>query len=105
MNNNEGGSVMLELLRKSVLMGLGAVMITKEKIEELVDELIKKGELTEDQRSKAIQDLLEKSKEQEKEFIDKVNAQVKKAVEKLGVPTREDIERLEKKIDELQKKK
>jgi len=96
---------MLELLRKSVLMGLGAVMITKEKIEELVDELIKKGELTEDQRSKAIQDLLEKSKEQEKEFIDKVNAQVKKAVEKLGVPTREDIERLEKKIDELQKKK
>ena len=96
---------MLELLRKSVLMGLGAVVITKEKVEEFVDELIKKGELAEDQRSKAIQDLLEKSKEQEKEFIDKVNAQVRKAVEKLGVPTREDIERLEKKIDELQKKK
>jgi len=95
---------MFDLFKKSVLMGLGAITITKEKAEQIVDELVKKGELAKDERSKAIQDLLKKAEEQEKILIDKVSAEVNRAIEKLGIPTKKDIERLEKKIDELQKK-
>lgn len=95
---------MFDLFKKTVLMGLGAVTITKEKAEQIVDELVKKGELAKDERSKAIKDLLKKAEEQEKLLIDKVSAEVNKAIVKLGVPTKKDLERLEKKIDELKKK-
>jgi poly(hydroxyalkanoate) granule-associated protein len=95
---------MFDLFKKTVLMGLGAMTITKEKAENLVDELIKKGELAKDKRSKAIQDLLEKANEQEKEIFDKIGNAVNKSIEKLGIPTKQDFERLEKKIDELKKK-
>ena len=95
---------MFDLFKKTVLMGLGAMTITKEKAENLVDELIKKGELAKDKRSKAIQDLLEKANEQEKEISDKIGDAVNKSIEKLGIPTKQDFERLEKKIDELKKK-
>jgi len=94
---------MFDLFKKGVLMGLGALTITKEKAEQIVDELVKKGELAKDERSKAIQDLLKKVDEQEKILIDKVSAEVNKTIEKLGVPTKKDLERLEKKIDELKK--
>ena len=94
---------MFDIFKKGVLMGLGAITITKEKVEEVVDELIKKGELAKDERSNAIQDLLKKAEEQEKVLIDKVSAEVNKAIEKLGVPTKQDLERLEKRIDELKK--
>lgn len=94
---------MIDLLKKGILMGLGAITITKEKAEQLVDELIKKGELAKDERSKAIQELLKKAEEQEKLLSGKVNAEIRKTMEKLGIPTRKDIERLEKKIDRLQK--
>ena len=95
---------MFDLFKKGVLMGLGAITITKEKVEEVVDELIKKGELSKDERSKAIQDMLKKAEDQEKILIDKVSAEVNKAIVKLGIPTKKDIERLEKKIDELKNK-
>ena len=95
---------MFDLFKKGVLMGLGAITMTKEKIEQVVDELIKKGELTQDERAKAIKDLLKKAEEQEKAFADKVSVEVNKAIVKLGVLTKKDLERLEKKIDELRKK-
>ncbi len=92
---------MLDLFKKTLLMGLGAATITKEKVEQIVDELIKKGELTEDKRSTTIRDFLTKAEEQEKVLNDKVSNAVKKAIEKFDLPSRKDIERLEKKIDNL----
>lgn len=94
---------MIDLLKKTVLLGLGAITVTKDKVEVLVDELIKKGELAKDERSKAIQDLLKKAAEQEKILIDKISTEVNKAIAKLGIPTKQDLERLEKKIDTLKK--
>ncbi len=94
---------MFDLFKKGVLMGLGAVTITKEKAEQIVDELVKKGELAKDKRSQAVQDLLKKAEEQEKILIDKVSSEVNKAIVKLGIPTKKDLERLEKKIDDLKK--
>jgi len=95
---------MFDLFKKTVLMGLGAMTITKEKAEDIVDELIKKGELAKDNRSKAVHDLLEKAEEQEKAILDKISDEVNKSIEKLGIPTKKDFERLEKEIDELKKK-
>lgn len=95
---------MLDLFKKAVLMGLGVITLTKEKVEQIVDELIKKGELTEDERSKAVRDLLTKIEEQEKALNEKVSSVVKNSIEKLDLPSRKDIEKLEKKIDELKTK-
>jgi len=94
---------MLDLLKKAVLMGLGVITLTKEKVEQIVDELIKKGELTEDERSKAVRDLLTKIEEQEKALNEKISSMVKNSIEKLDIPSRKDIEKLERKIDELKK--
>ena len=94
---------MFDLIKKGVLLGLGALAVSKEKVEEVVDELIKKGELAKDERSKAIQDFLKKAEDQERILIAKINTEVDKAIKKLGIPTKQDLERLEKKIDELKK--
>lgn len=92
---------MFDLFKKVVLMGLGAVTLSKEKVEQIVDELIKKGELAEDERSKAIRSFLTKAQEQEKVLNEKVITAVKKTIEKFDLPSRKDIERLEKKIGDL----
>jgi len=94
---------MLALIKKGVLMGLGAITLTKEKVEQVVDELVKKGELTKDDGPQAVKNLLKKAEEQEKEFFDKISAEVKKAIAKMDIPTKKDIERLEKKIESIKK--
>ncbi|MDY6970493.1 MAG: phasin family protein [Spirochaetota bacterium] len=95
---------MLDFIKKSLFMGLGAVMVTYEKAEQLVDELIKRGELAIDDRSDAIKDLVKKAEEQEKILSDKINTEVSKVIDKIGITTKKELERLEEKIDELKKK-
>ncbi len=95
---------MLDIIKKGVMLGLGAFTWTKEKIEETVDDLIKKGELSKDERAQAIQDFFKKIEEQEKIIKDKISAEVTKAVSKLDIATKQDIARLEKKINDLGKK-
>lgn len=96
---------MLDLLKKGYLMGLGAVTLTREKAEQIVDDLIKKGEVARENRPQFIQDLMKKAEEHEKELTAKIEKEVNKAISRLNIATKEDIERLEKKIEQLKKAK
>jgi polyhydroxyalkanoate synthesis regulator phasin len=45
---------MLDIIKKSIYLGLGAASVTKEKVESLIDELIEKGQLAKEEKSKTI---------------------------------------------------
>ena len=57
----------MDIIRKAVYMGLGAISMTKDKAEELVDDLIKRGEVASAERYKTIDKLLKEADNQEKE--------------------------------------
>ena len=92
---------MFELIQKTILAGIGAVTMTKEKVEELVDELIKRGEVTSEERPKIVQDLLARVEESERVLEEKLNKAVEKAIGRLGIPTKADLNALGKKIGRL----
>ena len=94
---------MFDLFKKTVLMGLGAITITKEKAEQIADELIKKGELAKDDRSKVIQEILKKAEEQEEVLSGKITREVNKAIAKLDIATKEDLKKLEKRLSSHRK--
>lgn len=95
---------MFELIRKTILAGLGAATLTKEQVDKLVDELIKRGEVTAEERPKLVKDLLARAEKSEKELEGKVNESLEKVIEKLGIPTKADLDALSGKIDQLTKK-
>jgi poly(hydroxyalkanoate) granule-associated protein len=95
---------MIELIRRGILLGLGAISLTHEKAKAFVDELVKRGEVTKDQGGELVQEILDRAKEQEKTITEKINTEIKKAIDSLGVASKKDISRLEKRIEELSKK-
>ncbi|MCD6333965.1 MAG: phasin family protein [Candidatus Latescibacteria bacterium] len=95
---------MFELIQKTILAGIGAATMTKEKVEGLVDELVKRGEVTSDQRPKIVQDLLTRVEENERLLEEKVQKSVEKAIGRLGIPTKAGLDALNEKIDRLTKK-
>ena len=95
---------MFELIQKTILAGIGAATMTKEKVEGLVDELVKRGEVTSDQRPKIVQDLLTRVEENERMLEEKVQKSVEKAIGRLGIPTKAGLDALNEKIDRLTKK-
>ncbi|MBW2650154.1 MAG: phasin family protein [Deltaproteobacteria bacterium] len=93
----------MDFIKKSVLAGIGLAAVTREKIEKTVDELIKKGEMTEKEGKEAIEEFAEKSKEFKKELTKKVEKAVADTISKLNIPTRKEFAELKSKIEKIEK--
>ncbi len=92
------------LLEKVILSGLGIASLTQDRVQKLVNELVKEGEMSEKDAAimaKKAMDNLEKGK---REMESKMNKTVKEMMAKADIPSKKDIAALEKKIDELNKK-
>lgn len=89
---------MFELMKKTVLTGIGLAAMTKDKVEQSVRDLIKKGALTEKEGKELVSDLLDKSEQAKKDLELKIESNVQKILGKMGVATKEDIARLEEMI-------
>ena len=89
--------VIAEVLKKAMLVGLGA----QEKAREFVEELVKAGELSKSEASNLVKEWTTKTEERTKEFDKRVKDTVANILEKLNIPSREDMEKLEKKVQAL----
>ena len=88
--------------RKAALLGIGIAAITKEKAESLVKDLIKKGDLNQDEGKKLVTELMTKSKKSKKELETTVNKQVSVIIKKANVASKKEIKILEVKIKKLE---
>ena len=93
---------MFDLLKKTMLTGIGIASMTKDKIEELGKKISEESKLTEEEGKKMVNDLLKQSEKAREDLENQVQKLVKKALEKLDIPTREDFNRLEKRIIKLE---
>lgn len=95
---------MADIIEKALLTGLGVLSITREKAEDVVNELIEKGEIKKEKQSELIDRLLEKGKETRGEIEKTVEKTIHNVLERMDIPSRSDIESLEKRIKKLEKK-
>lgn len=94
---------MIEPVRKLGLFGIGVISLTKEKLEEAVKDLEKRGEISADEGKKLVREAWESREKELKELEEKINLRVKESIRKTGILMKEDVEKLEKKIAQLEK--
>jgi len=93
---------MFDLLKKTILTGIGIASMTKDKIEKLGKKISEESKLTAEEGKKFVNDLLKQSEKARENLEAQVQKFVKNALEKLDIPTREDLNRLEKRIKKLE---
>jgi len=84
-----------QLLKKLILSGIGVLALTQEKIEELVDDLAKKGEIAWGEKEGLLAELIEKGKKQREEVERKIKKRVEEVISQINIATKKDVERLE----------
>ena len=94
----------MDIIRRAVLLGLGVISLTKEKAEEVVDDLVKRGEVASGERFKAVDTLLKEVDKQEKELEQKIAGTVQKIVADMGLPTKKDLEEIAKTLKSIESK-
>jgi polyhydroxyalkanoate synthesis regulator phasin len=93
-----------DLINKTFSLGIGAAVTSKEQIEKLVDELVKKGEVTQAESRNMVDELMKKGDEARAELEQQINLKVKQRLAEMDLATKEDIERLENRIALLEAK-
>ena len=93
---------MIESLRKLGLLGIGAISITEEKIKQVVNELVEKGEMNKEEGKTLVHELLTEKKKQVQDFEEKISRDVQNAIGKSKIASKDDVSRLEDKITELE---
>lgn len=88
---------LLDTIRNAMLAGFGV----QEKVREFVDELVKKGELSESQGAKLVKEWSDKFEKNTTDISKSLNEVVTKTLEKMNLPTKDDIQKLNEKIDSL----
>ena len=93
---------MKELLHKAWLFSVGVYDFTREKVEATVQEMVQRGEITQQESPEAVKQLLAKAQDAQQALVDKVRELTKTAIAELDVAKASDLEALEKRVAALE---
>lgn len=96
---------MKDLIKKGLALGLGLAVVSKEQIEKLVDELVKKGEVTTSESKDLVQELYEKGEAERIQINERFREQFSQLLKDMNIATKADLERLEQRIHALEGEK
>lgn len=82
---------MVDMIKKTLLAGVGLAFMTKEKAEEVAKKFVQDTKIAEGEGKKFVEELLKKSEEAKKSVEKLVETAVHTAVTKLDIPTRNEI--------------
>lgn len=95
---------MSDILKKGFLLGLGAAVSGKEKLDRKLQELVDKNELSQEQARTVMRNFVEKGEMKTDEWSTKQFEQTQDMAKELGLATKEEINELRARISVLEEK-
>jgi polyhydroxyalkanoate synthesis regulator phasin len=95
--------LMLNIIKKSMLTGIGLALMAKDEVEDLAKELVKKSKMPKQEGMKFLEDLQTRYDETQKKLEERVQQAVKEFMKKTDVVTGDELKGLKKEIRELKK--
>ncbi|MCX7981300.1 MAG: hypothetical protein N2572_00130 [Syntrophales bacterium] len=86
---------MPDLAKRLLLAGAGLVFFTADKMRETIDELVKRGELTEQEARETIEEISRNWEAKMEELISKI-------LTRLNLPSRKELEELKERVKNLE---
>jgi polyhydroxyalkanoate synthesis regulator phasin len=92
-----------DLVKKTMLAGIGLTLKTKEEVQNLAKELVEKGKMTEKEGKAFLDDLLKKYDDTRGKLESKVEKTVQATLKKTNLVTADELKSLKKEIQDLRK--
>ena len=92
---------MFEIFKKSLFAGLGLAVVTKTKLESVLEQLVEEGKMSREEAEKMGQELLDSGEKQWIDFEARLQETVKGFLENMDISKASDVKKLEKKIKAL----
>lgn len=93
-----------ELMEKVLLLGVGAASLTREKVDELADELVKRGQMTREEGETFIKEAAGTAREGGANIKEMASDTYQDTLRAMGVATREHVDSLDGRLAALEAK-
>ncbi len=93
---------MKDILQKAWYFGLGVFDFTREKVEPLVEEMVRRGEISQQESPEAVKELLARAQEVQADLWEKIKELVNKALAEARPAKAADLEALEQRVAALE---
>ncbi len=93
-----------ETARKFMLLGIGALSLTEERLQRVINAMVKKGELSSQEGRELVRELLERAGKERDALAARVRKEVKDILDSLDLATKADLQELRRQLAELEKK-
>ena len=93
---------MLDELRRVALFTSGVAELTRHRAEQIVRDLVQRGDVRREQASAAVREIMEASRESRQELVSFVRGEIQAQVANLGLASKRDVERLERRVARLE---
>ena len=93
---------MLDELRRVALFTSGVAELTRHRAEQIVKDLVQRGDVRREQASAAVREIMDASRQSRQELIRFVRGEIQAQVANLGLASKRDLERLERRIVRLE---
>jgi len=90
-----------EMLEQGVLMGLGAIALSRETAQHLVDEMIKRGQAQREEASELVEKLVKRGERERDALRRLIRTEVEEALKALNLPTRSELRAIERRLDAI----
>jgi polyhydroxyalkanoate synthesis regulator phasin len=93
---------MIDSLKKTMLSGIGAAVITKEKVETALSDLVDQGKVSAADAKEIARKMADDGRAEFEQISDQLNTKIKTLVANFNAETRERIDALEKRVTKLE---
>jgi len=94
---------MPDIVKKTLLAGIGLALKTWDEVEDLAKELVEKGKMSENDGKKFLNDLQKRYEDTQKKLEARVEKTVKEFLKKADVVTSDELKAVKKEVRELKK--
>lgn len=95
---------MFDLIKKSILAGIGAVVITAEKVQEATRRLVEEGKISTEEAERLADDLVRSGEKQWEELSGKVSESMKRGMDNLDFIRRKEYQDLRTRVELLEQR-
>jgi len=95
---------MFDVLKRFALIGLGALSFSEEKLKQCIDDLIKRGELSEEEGDDLLKRFTKRAEEEKDSIEGWIKDKLEEILKKMDLVTKHDMARIEKELKSLDRR-
>lgn len=96
------GQAIRDLIERTFLAGMGAAALTKDRVQELVEDLVHRGQLSSDEGRDVVDRLVARSREEARTVLKRADSSLQGAYRDLGISSKRELEDLDFRIRQLE---